>query len=52
VPAELEITFPSVEPTVTYVIPTTKVAGRMVPSEATTCRPVIQASLMKGMKND
>lgn len=47
VPAELEITFPSVEPPVTYVIPTTKVAGRMVPSEATTCRPVIQASLMK-----
>lgn len=47
VPAELDITFPSVQPPVDYYIPTSKVAGRMVPSAETTCRPVIQASLMK-----
>lgn len=47
VPAELEITFPSVQPPVSYVIPATRVADRMIPSADTTCRPVIQASLMK-----
>jgi hypothetical protein len=47
VPAELEIKFPSVEEPVSYVIPATKVADRIIPSMDTTCRPVIQASLMK-----
>ncbi len=50
VPAEVEITFPSVQPPVSYVMPTTKVAARMVPSEATTCRPVIEATQIKGKK--
>jgi hypothetical protein len=47
VPAELDITFPSVQPPVDYYIPASKVAGRMVPSAESTCRPVIQASLTK-----
>lgn len=50
VPAELEITFPSVQPPVSYVMPTTKVADRMVPSEATTCRPIIEAAVTRGVK--
>lgn len=42
VPEKLEIIFPSVQPPVDYYIPESKVAGRMVPSEATTCRPIHQ----------
>jgi hypothetical protein len=42
VPEKLEIIFPSVQPPVDYYIPESIVAGRMVPSEATTCRPIHQ----------
>lgn len=47
IPSELDITFPSIQPPVDYVIPITKVPGRMVPSAETTCRPVIQVSSVK-----
>lgn len=49
VPAELTVTYPSVNPPVSYVKPPKlELADRMVPSEATTCRPVHQASNEKG----
>lgn len=45
VPAEVEITFPSVTPPVTYVTPPKiNLANTMVPTEETTCRAVMQAS--------
>lgn len=48
VPSELEITFPSVTPPVTYTKPPKiNIANTMVPSEETTCRAIVQASAME-----
>lgn len=46
IPAEVTLTYPAVSPVVSYVKPPkTQALAGMVPSEATTCRPVHQASL-------
>jgi len=48
VPAEVTLTYPAVSPAVSYVKPPKlQFSDRMVPSEATACRPVRQASLEK-----
>lgn len=48
VPGELTVTYPSVNPPASYVKPPKlELTDRMVPSEATTCRPVHQASFEK-----
>lgn len=42
-PSELTLTYPAVEPVVSYVEPPTlDLANRMVPAKGTTCRPVQQ----------
>lgn len=48
VPAELTLTYPGVSPVVSYVKPPKlQFSDRMVPSEATTCRPVHHAAIEK-----
>lgn len=48
IPAELIVTYPSVEEPVGYVMPEgAEVISGMVPAEFSTCRPVIQASLVE-----
>ncbi len=46
VPDELTITFPTVSEPVTYETPPNlDLAGMMIPSESTSCRPIVEASL-------
>ena len=51
-PAELTVTFPTAEPPVGFVKPAvSNVVKGMVPSEFSTCRPVLQASLVEKVNN-
>lgn len=52
VPEELTVTFPAVEPAVTYVAPkqaTIASSSGMVPSAMSVCRPVINTALVSGV---
>lgn len=50
-PAEITVTFPTIEPPVNYVRPAlAEVMQGMVPSETSVCRPVIDSSLVEGVK--
>tara|TARA_R110002050_G_scaffold57423_1_gene128782 strand:+ start:2353 stop:3903 length:1551 start_codon:yes stop_codon:yes gene_type:complete len=48
VPAEMTVNFPAVGELVSYeTAPDLDLAGIMIPSESTSCRPIVQASLTK-----